>query len=79
MSRRGIGHIAANGSSITNCGEKKIVGSTGDGEGVTLRTQRSDVKKVLGSVHRMSMGGTAAPGGMKSYSQNEKMGQETRI
>ena len=37
MSKRGIGYVAANGSSIKNYGEKKIVGYTDDGESVSMR------------------------------------------
>ncbi len=37
VSKRGIGFAAAKGSWIENCGEKKIVGHTEDGEGVSLR------------------------------------------
>ncbi len=50
---RGIGFAAANRSGIKNYGEK-IIGHTEDGEGVSLRTQRFEAKKVLGSVHRMN-------------------------
>ncbi len=57
MSKRGIGYVAANGSGIKNYGEEKIVGYTENGEGVSLRMQCADVKKVLGSVHKMNMGG----------------------
>ena len=57
MSRRGIGFVAANGSSIKSYGEKKIVGYTDNGEAVSMRVQRADVKKVLCSVHKMNMGG----------------------
>ncbi len=57
MSRRGVGHVAANGTTIRNYGEKKIVGYTDDGGGVSLSMPCADVKKVLGSVHKMNMGG----------------------
>ncbi len=36
VSRRGIGFVAASGNGIKNYGEKKIVGYTEDGEGVSL-------------------------------------------
>ncbi len=39
MSKKGIGYVAANGSSITNLGEKRIVGYTESGEGVSLKIQ----------------------------------------
>ncbi len=32
MSKRGIGHVASNGSSVKNYGEKSIVGNTKDTE-----------------------------------------------
>ena len=53
MSRRGIGYIAADGSWIKNYGQKNIVGYT-----FSLRMQCADVKKVLGSVHKMNGGAT---------------------
>ena len=40
MARRGIGYVAANGSSIESYGEKKVVGYTNDGESVSMKTQR---------------------------------------
>ncbi len=39
MSKRGIGYVAANGSGIKNYGEKKIVGYTDDGEGLSMKVQ----------------------------------------
>ncbi len=57
MSKRGIGYAAAKWSSIENYGEKKIVGYTDDGESVSVRVQRADVKKALHSVHKMNFGG----------------------
>ena len=59
VSRRCIGFASANGCGIKNYGEKEIIGYTDQGEGVSLRIQRADVKKVLGSVHKMNMGGNA--------------------
>ncbi len=41
--------VAASGSGIKKHGETKIIGYTEDGEGVSLRIQRADVKKGLGS------------------------------
>ena len=79
-SRRGIGLAAANGSGIKNYGEKRITGYTEDGEGVSLRIQRADVKKVLGSAHKMNMGGDAVVlDGDKSYTQNKETNKKTRI
>ena len=73
MSKRGIGYVAANGSSIKNYGEKKIVGYTDDGESVSMRVQCADVKKVLCSVRKMNLGGNAlALDGNKSYMQNKE-------
>ncbi len=40
--------------------EKKIIGHTEDGEGVSLRIQRADAKTVLGSVHKRDVEGNAA-------------------
>jgi hypothetical protein len=80
MSKRGIGFIAANGSNIKNYGEKKIVGYTDDGEGVSLRIQCADVKKVLGSAHKMNLGGNVVVlDGERSYMQNKETGKKTRI
>ena len=57
MSKKGVGFIAANGSGIQNSGEKKNVGYTESGEGFGMKIQCAEVKKVLGSVHKMNMGG----------------------
>ena len=57
MSKRGIGFVAANGSGIKNYGEKKIAAYIDDGEGVSMRVQCADVKKVLRSVRKMNLGG----------------------
>ncbi len=45
MSKRGVGCIAASGSSVENCGEKKIVGYADDGESVSMRAQSANVRK----------------------------------
>ena len=80
MSKRGIGYVAANGSSIKNYGEKKIVGYTDDGESVSVRVQCADVKKALCSVHKMSLGrNVVVLDGGRSYTQNKETGQKTRI
>ena len=71
MSKRGIGYVAANGSSIKNYGEKKIVGYTDDGESVSMRVQRAVVKKVLCSGHKMNLRGNVA--------RNKENGQRARI
>ncbi len=51
MSKKGVGYDAADGISIKNYGEKKIVGYTDDGESVSMRVQCADVKKALCSAH----------------------------
>ncbi len=80
MSKRGRGHVAANGSSIDNYGEKKIVGSAYDGESVSMRAQCADVKKMPCSVHRMNLGGNVfVLDGGKSFAQNRENVQKTRI
>ncbi len=80
MSKRGVGFVAANGSSIKNYGKKKIVGYTNDGKGVSMRMQRADVKKVLCSAHKMNLGGhVVALDDGRSYMQRTENGQRTRI
>jgi hypothetical protein len=75
-----VGYVAAYGSSIANYGEKRIVGYTDAGEGVSMKIQCADVKKVLGSVHKMNMGGNVVVlDGRRSYMQNKETGQKTRI
>ena len=77
---KGVGFIAANGSGIKNVGEKKIVRYTESGVGFGMQVQCADVKKVLGSVHKMNMGGhVVVLDGEKSYMQNKKSHQGTRI
>jgi hypothetical protein len=80
MSKKGIGFVAANGSSIRNYGEKRVVGYTDSGEGLSIKIQCADVTKVLGSVHKMNMGGNAVVlDGRRSYMQNKETSQKTRI
>ena len=80
MSKKGIGFVAANGSSIKNYGEKRIAGYTDDGEGVSLKIQCADVRSFLGSVHKMNLGGNAVVlDGDRSYTQNKETGRKTRI
>ncbi len=79
MSKTGFGHVATNGSRIKNDGEKRIVGHTEAGDGVSMKIQSADVKKALGSVHKMDLGGNAvALDGNKSYAQNKESGRKTR-
>ncbi len=59
MSNKSVGYVAANGSSIKNYGEKKIVGLTESGDGLSMEIQCADAKNVLGSVRKMNMGGNA--------------------
>ena len=80
MSRNNVGFVAANGSRICNYGERKVLGYTDNGEGVSMRMTCADVKKVLGSVHRMNRGGNVVVmDGERSYMQNKKTGRKTRI
>ena len=80
MSETGIGFVAANGSGIKNYGEKKTAGYTDDGEGVSMRAQCADVKKVLRSVHKMNLGGNVVVlDGGRSYMQKKGSGQKTKI
>ena len=80
MGRTGIGFVAANGSGIKSYGEKKIVEYAEDGEGVSLRIQRADVKKALGSARKMNMGGNVVVlDGDKSYMQDKEANETTRI
>ncbi len=68
----------AEARSKTRGGE--IVGHTEDGEGLNLRTQLADVKKVSGSVHKMTMGGNVVVLDRdRSYTQNKETNEETRI
>ena len=55
MSKHNVGFVAANGSKISNFGER--IGCTYDGEAVSMRMTCADVHNVLGSVHRMNRGG----------------------
>ena len=73
VSERGVGLVAANGSGIKNYGEKQIIGHTEDGEGVSLRIQCADAKKVLGSAREMNVGGNAIVlGGDRSHTQRTR-------
>ncbi len=69
--------MAANGRNVKKFGEKRIVGYTESGEG---RSMKTEVQKVLGSVHNMNkVGNVVAPDGKKSYMQNTETGQKTKI
>ncbi len=80
MSKKAIGHAAAWGSSGKSYGEKKIAGYTDDGESVSVKIQRTDVKKALCSVRKINLRGN--PAGLddgRSYMQNKQTGQKTGI
>ena len=47
MWKKGLGYVAANGSKIRNYGEKRSVGYTESGDGVSTKVQCADVEKVL--------------------------------
>ena len=80
MSKKGIGFVAANGSSINNYGEKVIVGYADDAGAVSMKVQCADVKKALCSVHKMNMGGNVVVlDGEKSYMQHKESGRRTQI
>ncbi len=52
---------------------------TDDGEGISMRVQRADVKKVLCSVHGMNLGGNVVVlDGGRSYMQNKESRQKTK-
>ena len=79
-SRRGIGFVAANGTRIQNYGEKKVIGYTDGGEGVSMKMQCADVQKTLASVHRMNQGGNVVVlDGANSYMVNKESKHKTRI
>lgn len=78
--RIGRGLPAATVSEIKNCREKKTVGHTEDGEGVSLRTQCTDAKKAVGSVHKMNVGSNVlALDGDNSYTQNKETSEKAKI
>jgi hypothetical protein len=79
MSEAGIGFVAANGSKIANFGEKQVAGWTDEGDQVNMRLTVADVNKVLGSVHRMNLGGNKIVlNGNKSYMEGRN-GKRTKI
>ena len=56
------------------------MGYTDDGESVSMRVQRTDVKKMLCSAHKMNLGGNVVVlDGGRSYTQHKENGQRTRI
>jgi hypothetical protein len=80
MSEAGVGFVAANGSKIENFGEKQVVGYTDEGDAVGMRMTVADVHKVLGSIHKMNMGGNRVIlDGARSYMENRSSGKSTKI
>ena len=59
-SQKGIGFVAASGTRIENYGEKRVIGYTDDWHGISMNMQCADVKKTLGSAHRMNQNGNVA-------------------
>jgi hypothetical protein len=79
MSEAGVGFVAANGSRIANFGEKQVLGWTDEGDPVSMRMTVADVNKVLGSVHRMNLGGNKVVlNGSDSYMEGQN-GKRTKI
>ena len=71
---------STNKSKIDNFGERKVSGYTEDGTMILLRMTCADVRKVLGSVHRMNKGGNIVVlDGPSSYKQNKRTGQKNKI
>ncbi len=59
---------------------KRIVRGSEGGDGVSVKMQFADVKKVLRSVHKMNLGGNGVVlDGNKSYMQNKETGRKIRI
>ena len=56
-SRAGICYVTANGSKVTNMGEKKVKGLNDKGQNVGITIQMANIKKVLGSVSKMNDAG----------------------
>ncbi len=81
MSKRGVGCVAGDGSNVEDYGDRKVTTRTAsETERVSNRIQRAGVKKVLGSVHKMNVGGNAVVlEGERSYTQSKTLGQKTRI
>ncbi len=78
--KNGLGYVAANGGKVETFGAKRIVGYTESGDGVSMKIQHADVKKVVGSVHKMNVqGNVVVLDGNKSYAQRMESGQKTRL
>ncbi len=74
VSKTGVGYVAANGSNVKNNGERTSIGYADSGDGVDVRIQHADVKKVLGSVNKMNMGGNVVVLGGQRESYVEQDG-----
>ena len=80
MSKNNVGFVAANGSKISNFGERTVTGCTDDGEAVSMRMTCADVHKVLGSVHRKNRGGNRVVlDGDESYLEKKHTRRRTKI
>ena len=80
MPRRGIGFIAANGSKISNHGEKRVSEWIDEGVCMSERMTCADVKKLLCSVYCMNLGGNVVVfDGDRGHMQNKVSGQKDRI
>jgi hypothetical protein len=79
MSVAGAGFVAASGPRIANFGEKQATVWTDEGHPVSMRMTVPDVNKLLGSVHRMKLGGNkVALNGSNSHMEGRD-GRRTRI
>ena len=76
----GNNYVAANGSAITNYGERLIKGETENGLTVSMPIQLADVKKVLMSTHKMNETGLKVIlDGENSYIVDKWTGRTTPI
>ena len=61
-------------------GEKRTVGYTEAGDAISMRLQRADAKKALGSVQKMNLGGNVLVlDGNRSLMQNKETVPKTRV
>ena len=79
-SREGRYYRAANGTQIKVHGRKSISGMTDDWKGLTMEAEVADVKKPLGSVHRIcAAGNTVVFTEQGGYVQNNATNKKTEI
>ena len=81
-SEAGKGYSAANGSDITNLGEKVVTGQATNGMWCTMRFQICEVTKPLGSVSRICQAGSRVvfgPPEEGSYIEHIKTGKRTTL